>query len=449
MSLPSVIQRLTWFALICVAPVVGHAADTLSLKDSVSFALEHNRMLSVSKAQVQAAEAQADAATGQLMPRLDVSTGLFRTNSPLNTFGTKLQQQGVTAADFAPTSLNSPAYINNYLTRLNLTMPLFAGGANWAARSAAKSQAQASTHQFDFHKQQLIYQTIAAYVQTRQALAQVEAQQHAVRAASNRWHDAKALKKRGIAIESDVMDAHVYVLRNQVALAQAKAQYQDSLENLRFVLGMNHAKDTPALAEPVIHFEAESVDALLTQAYANRADLLALQNTVEATNAGKRQAQAAYYPHVNLLATQEWNSDTFGLKNNNTTVGLNVSMNLFAGGSSSAQSRAAESKRIMASLQLEDKRQQIANEVRQAWRGLHIAEQRLQSETEALNQTLESLRIKSLRQQQGLEKTSDLLDAQARADASRVTQIQAKYDYMIAKAALLLAAGTLHEGVVQ
>ncbi len=449
MSFSSITQRLTWFALICVSPIIGHAADTLSLKDSVSFALEHNRMLSVAQAQVQAAEAQADAATGQLMPRLDLSTGLFRTNSPLNSFGTKLQQQGVTAADFDPTLLNNPPYINNYLTRLNLTMPLFAGGANWAARSAAQSQAQASTYQFNFHKQQMIYQTIAAYVQTRQALAQVEAQQHAVRAAKNRWHDAQALKKRGIAIESDVMDAHVYVLRNQVALAQAKAQYQDSLENLHLVLGMKNTKQAPTLAEPVIQFQAESIDTLLTQAYTNRADLLALQSSVEAATAGKRQAQAGYYPHINLIAAQEWNSDTFGLKNDNTTVGINLTMNLFAGGSNSAQTRAAESKRIMASLQLEDKRQQIANEVRQAWRGLHIAEQRLQSETEALNQTLESLRIKSLRQKQGLEKTSDLLDAQARADASKVAQIQAKYDYMIAKAALLLAAGTLHEGVVQ
>ncbi|MDQ6980409.1 MAG: TolC family protein, partial [Ghiorsea sp.] len=359
------------------------------------------------------------------------------------------QQQGVTAADFDPTLLNSPTYINNYLTRLNLTMPLFAGGANWAARAAAQSQAQASNHQFDFHRQQLIFQTIAAYVQSRQGLAQVEAQQHAVRAAKNRWHDAQALKKRGIAIESDVMDAHVYVLRNQVALAQAKAQYQDSLEHLHLVLGMQNTKQAPVLAEPVIQFQAESVDALLAQAYASRADLLALQSSVEAAAAGKRQAQAGFYPHINLIAAQEWNSDTFGLKNDNTTVGINLTMNIFAGGANNAQTRAAESKRIMASLQLEDKRQQIANEVRQAWRGLHIAEQRLQSETEALNQTLESLRIKSLRQKQGLEKTSDLLDAQARADASKVTQIQAKYDYMIAKAALLLAAGTLHEGVVQ
>ncbi len=449
MHVSSTIQRLSWAIMLCALPWAGHAAETLSLKDSVAFALQHNRMLAAADAQTKAAEAQADAATGGLLPRLDVSTGFFRTNSPLNAFGTKLQQQGVSTADFNPTLLNNPDYINNYQTRLSLSMPLFAGGANWAARAAATSQAQAARYQYAFQQQQLIFQTIAAYVQTRQALAQVEAQKQAVRAATNRWHDAQALKKRGIAIESDVMDAHVYVLRNQVALEQARAHYQDSLEKLRLVLGMD--KNTPiTLNEPVIQFDMHTnLDELLAKAYANRADYLALQSSVEAADAGKRQAQAGYYPHVNLMANKEWNSDTFGLKHDNNTIGINISMNLFAGGASSAQTRAAESKRVMARLQLEDKRQQIANEIRQAWRGLHIAQQRLQSENEALKQTLESLRIKALRQKQGLEKTSDLLDAQARADASKVAQIQAKYDDMIAKAALLLAAGTLHEGVVQ
>ena len=125
---PTIIQRFSWAMLLCTVPWVSQAEETLSLKDSVSFALEHNRMLSAALAQVQATQAQADAATGQLMPRLDLSTGLFRTNSPLNSFGTKLQQQGVTAADFDPALLNSPAYINNYLTRLNLTMPLLRAG---------------------------------------------------------------------------------------------------------------------------------------------------------------------------------------------------------------------------------------------------------------------------------------------------------------------------------
>ncbi|MDX8407899.1 MAG: TolC family protein, partial [Mariprofundaceae bacterium] len=139
----------------------------------------------------------------------------------------------------------------------------------------------------------------------------------------------------------------------------------------------------------------------------------------------------------------------FGLKNRNTTIGATVSMNLFAGGSDRARVRAAEAERIGLELQIEDKQQQIENEVRQAWRSLNTAEQRYRSETVALQQTSESLRIKALRHAQGLEKTSDLLDAQVRLDTSRVARIRARYDVMIAKAALLLAAGTLNEEVVQ
>ncbi|MDQ7058641.1 MAG: TolC family protein [Ghiorsea sp.] len=64
-----------------------HAGTTItSLKGSVYYALENNRNLAVSASRVTAAEAQVDAATGQLLPRLDLSTGFYRTNSPLNSF---------------------------------------------------------------------------------------------------------------------------------------------------------------------------------------------------------------------------------------------------------------------------------------------------------------------------------------------------------------------------
>jgi len=122
---------------------------------------------------------------------------------------------------------------------------------------------------------------------------------------------------------------------------------------------------------------------------------------------------------------------------------------LFAGGGDLARVRAAESESLALEFQLMDKQQQISNEIRQAWRSLRTAEKRLASENEALTQTSESLRIKSLRYNQGLEKTSDVLDAQARMDASRVASIRAKYDVVVARAALLLAAGKLDEGVIE
>jgi len=444
------LRDYTLLTLLLVMPNISMATEnTLTLKESIAFAMQHNRMLSASASEADAAQAQVDMATGRLLPRLDVSTGFYRTNSPLNSFGTKLQQQNISAADFDPNALNNPTYINNYQSRLGLSMPLFAGGANWAARSSAKAYANASTFTHELHQQQLIYQTISAYVQARQALAQVHAQEQALHAASKRLQDAKALKKRGIVIESDVMDANVHVLRKQVVLDQAQGMYADSLESLRLILGMNAVQKIEALAEPNVSFSTPDLEQLIAHATSQRADLLALQQQAEAASAEQTQAQAGYLPHVNLVAAQEWNSDSFGLKNDNAMIGINITMNIFAGGSDAAQSRAAASKHIILGLQLEDKKQQIRNEVNQAWRGVNIAEKRLQGEAEALKQTQESLRIKSLRHKQGLEKTSDLLDAQARADASTVAHIRATYDFIIAKTALLLASGILNEEVVQ
>ncbi|MDQ7004606.1 MAG: TolC family protein [Ghiorsea sp.] len=427
-----------------------HAGTTItSLKGSVYYALENNRNLAVSASRVTAAEAQVDAATGQLLPRLDLSTGFYRTNSPLNSFGTILQQQQISTADFDPAALNNPAYTDNYMTRLGLTMPLYTGGALYAARNKASANMKSASLQVQFQQQLLVYQTIAAYVQSRQALAQVGAQANAVKAAEQRLSDAKALKKRGMAIASDVMDAHVYVLRSQLALDNAQHQYENSLENLRLVLGMDNEATLGQLQEPFLHDITASLSDLLAEAPQQRADLLVLIQQKEAASASTSQAKSGYMPHVNLTAASEWHSETLGLNNVNNSIGLTVSMNLFAGGSDSAQVRAAEAASIGLALQQEDKRQQIANEIRQAWRSLNMAKNKLRSESEAYKQTTESLRIKALRHKQGLETTSDLLASQVRTDQAQVMLIRAKYDVLIAKAALLLAAGTLNEGAVQ
>jgi len=100
-------------------------------------------------------------------------------------------------------------------------------------------------------------------------------------------------------------------------------------------------------------------------------------------------------------------------------------------------------------MKISDQKQHIRNEVAHALRMLDETRLRHQSETEALKQSMESLRIKSLRYKQGLATTTDLLDAQLQVDTSRVASIHAKYDVTIARAGLLLAVGALNEEVIQ
>lgn len=429
-------------------PALAQAAE-MSLRQSVEYALEHNRMLSAASQGVEQAEAQADMATGRLLPRIDASTGYMRTDSPLGHFGTKLLQQRVTTADFAPAQLNQPGYINNYQSRLGLTMPLFSGGALWAERKGAREKARSAELGYAYTRQQLVYQTIAAYAHARQLSALVNARRNAVRAADKRWQDARSLQRRGMAIKSDVMDARVHKLRAEVALGDAENSYAASLESLRLILGMNAATPIGELMEPELSYRPAALDDLIAKYTGSRADLLALQGELTAAESAEDKAMSGFLPNVDLVAAQEWNSDKFSLKNRNSMVGVNVSVNLFSGGSDRARMRAATSQRVSLEYRVADKRQQIGNEIRQAWRALKLAEQRYNSEELALQQTSESLRIKSLRHAQGLERTSDILDAQSMADASEVGYIRAKYDLVTARAALLLATGTLNEEAVR
>ncbi len=446
----SIIRYVLMFMLaLLIAPALSPADEVVSLKKSISLALEHNRMLAVAESRKDRADADADAATAALFPRIDIATGVVRTDSPLAYFGTRLQQGRITAADFNPAKLNQPGYINNYQSRLGLSMPIFSGGAYWAGRARARHHADASALAYQFEKQRLIYKTTVAYVYVRQTREQMDAGEKAVQAAKKRWQDAKALQQRGMAINSDVMDAHVHLLRSEVELDQARAAFADSVEALNLLLGRDHRLEMGSLAEPVVKNISQSLQDLLDGMYERRSDLLAMQSELKAAESARRQARSGYLPQVNLMAAQEWNNERFGLKNRNTMIGATVSMNLFAGGADRARVRAAESDKLSLELQLEDKQQQIGNEIRQAWRSLRTAEKRFESEHEALIQTSESLRIKSLRHRQGLEKTSDVLDAQVRMDASRVANIQAKYEVIIARVALLLAAGSLHEGVIE
>ncbi len=433
-----------------IAVPMAVAGKVSTLQQSVAYALENNRTLAVDAQSVEQANASLSSATGHLLPRVDLSTGVARTNTPGDYFGMKLNQRSVTASDLVPVAINNPGYINNYQTRIGVTMPLFQGGALWAGRSKAIHQADASFLKHEYIKQQVIFQTISAYAHVRQAESQVATMKRAVSAAKKRFQDTQEMQKRGILIKSDVMDARVHLLRTTVELEGAKNALSSSKEGLEKVMGLNHgdialsADEEPGLKVPEMTLE----DAVM-KAFSQRSDLMAIEQQHGAAASSITESQASFLPHINLVAAQEWNDSSFGMKNRNTTVGATMTMNLFSGGSDAARVRAAQAEKVSLEYRMGDLKQQVRNEVAHAWRYLAESKMRYESESEAMAQSEESLRIKSLRYEQGMASTTDLLDAQVQADSMRVAAIRAKYDVTIAKAALLLAVGMLSEEVIQ
>jgi len=431
-----------------ITPNILQAAEPLTLQQSIFQVVNHNRALLAESEHVDQAYERVNDMQGKRLPRVDVSTAWTYSNSPLKVVGYQLQQQSITTADFSPNTLNNPSYQKNYQSRLGLSLPLFAGGALQAAQEQAEGNAEAATLDFEFQKQQHIYQTIVTYMQALQYEEQLEKNKQSVKAAEKRWLDAKALQNKGMALVSDVMNTHVYVLRRQLAVDETANAYQASLEQLALLMGAKKSFSQAVLSQPNIHLTDESLDNLLQYASERRLDFQAMQQRWQASSSQRDIAYAGNLPQVNLVAAQEWNSATPALKHGNAMVGITVSMNIFNGGSDHAKQRQAESSYAALQWQIADRKQLIANQIRQAWRALGIAERKLSREQQVFQQSKESLRILSLRYKQGLETTSEVLDAQVAMDDSQVAIVHARSDMMIAQAALLLSAGLLNEGVV-
>lgn len=450
--LSNILKKRYIIMFIMLMPSMGQAEPvhtSLSLHESIQLMLQNNRQLKAVAEHVAGMQTHVDASKSKRLPNLNLSTSWLYSNDPLQAFGTKLSQQSVTVADFAPNTLNHPAYRQNFQTRLGLSMPLFTGGALQAATSQAEAQLASSERMFEFEKQQRMYQTIALYLQTRQAREQQHVQKKSVHAAKKRWHDVQALQSKGMALASDVMHAHVYVLQRQQSLAQASNRVRNLEEQLNLMIGMN--KDLEHVDLPLPHVQApvSNLAELLQQALSMRLDLQAMQQQQQMLQAQQVQLDSRDLPQVNLVAAQTWNSTTPQLQHGNQMVGINVSMNVFDGGKDDAEQQGVI--RAMSELdwKIQDKQKSIQHEVKQAYRALNLAKQQYQRQQEAAKQTQEALRIQSLRYQQGLETTSNLLEAQLASDQAELASIQSSYDAMLSQAALLLATGLLHEGAIQ
>jgi len=421
----------------------------VSLSKAVAMALTGNRSLAASSSRLEAARDKAAIAAGRLLPRLDARWSASRTDSPVQAFGDKLLQKRFTAADFAIPGLNNPDAINNYHTDIAVTIPVYQGGALGAARRMSEAGAEAAAQAFEAKRQTTILQVIEAFTLLRQTKAQRDAAATAVLAARMHLHNTQALVRRGIAIASDVMDARAHLLQAQVHLRHAANAVSTAMDRFQLLLGATSGHTVEPLGEPAIRLERRDASAWVATALDRHPMLEAAQHNLEAARARVDQAMAAFRPAVNLHAIEEWNSDSAVPKNPNTTLAAELQFNLFSGGSDRARLEASRAEMSARNMILAELKHRIVNNVKTAWRELDEAEKRYAAATQILKQRLESLRIRRLREQQGLERVSDVLDAQSHVDQARAEHIRARYEVIIAKARLLAAAGVLRPEVVQ
>lgn len=445
LALRMLIAPLAFFASSLAFAGSFDNSGIISLQMAVDTALKNNRLLLAEEARMDEASARSDQANGMLMPRLSASSGVSRSNSPMNTFAGKLLQERVTAADFSPALLNNPSYLNNYRSALTLKAPIYQGGRNWAARERAAQSEQATMHELTLARQQVVFAVVRAYTNVLRLQSREKAARSAVEAAQSHLRQTSALLGRGIGIQSDILDARAHLSDTRLALTQTHNARLRAMDELRRLLGEADRADRSMHLQQAgdIHLQPLGDSMQDDDIIDAHPRLAALNRQLDAARAGIREASAGLLPHVGLMATQEWNNQTLAPRHPNTSIGAEVSINLFAGGSDLAARRAAEASFAHLQYQLQDERVALQNALNDARRQLNEAIEAASARRDTLRQTAESLRIQELRFKQGLEKSTDVLDAHTRNDRAVANDIDARFNLIVNRAALLLAAGRL------
>jgi outer membrane protein TolC len=168
-----------------------------------------------------------------------------------------------------------------------------------------------------------------------------------------------------------------------------------------------------------------------------RADIKAMEIASLAYETMHKAAKMAFLPRLNAFGSFElYDDNMFQANANGYLVGAQLSWNVFEGSKRFGKAQKSKAEHERSKLQYDQYRSQSNLEFNRAKRMLLDAENKLKLTKLALQQSEESLRIRTNRFKQGLEKTSDLLITETQYSQKQLEYYQTIFEYNYAQAHL-------------
>jgi outer membrane protein TolC len=404
----------------------------ISKNDVVAKTKENNIAIKMSQHEVLMAKADYRQTNTVFLPNISVShTGIATTN-PLMAFGSKLNQEILTASDFNPDFLNNPSQIKNFATRFEIQQPLLNVDGIYQ-RKAAKIKMDAMALQSERTNDYLIFEVEKAYMQLQLAYKAVDVLKKTLEAANANKKIADNSFKQGYLQRADILAVQVRVTEVKNHLQSAKSNVQNASNYLSFL--MNDSSNiilmpSDSLSVSILRLDDKTVSE-------NRADIKAMQLASGAFESMYKADKMTFLPSLNAFGSYELYDDKmFQGAASGYVVGAQLKWSILEGTKRFGKTQKSKAEYDKSKLEYEQYVSQSNLEFNKAKRMLLDTKNRLELTKLALEQSKESLRIRTNRFKEGLEKTSDLLLAESQYAQKQLEYYQTIYEYNYAQAYL-------------
>ena len=409
------------------APVVGE-----TLQDFFSAALDFSPRLRIAEENLNIGAARRSAANGQLLPQVRANASL--SDNTRNQAGQETTFDG-----------------NRY--SVQLTQVLF----NWQA-FAARAQAVLREDQAE----QLYYSELAILLtdvaekyfdalQARDALDSIASEYEAV---SNQLEQIESLYARQLAQITDLYQAQASLAAVEAQQIQLESRLDIQLEALRSVSGIEPGELFRLAEDATVPPLENNLHYWVDQAEKNNHSIRAQRLEFEASKKMVSQRRGAYMPQVSLVLQRQDSNVGFDniplQRTDNTYIGVDVSVPIYAGGSNRAAVREANSQSLIAENELRGVELEIGETVRSAYLQVQASEKIIA----AAQKLVESTELSATAMQRGFElgavTSVDVLNAirdqfGAQRDLQQVRYEHVKFLLLLKREAGLLTADDLIE----
>ncbi|WP_370391667.1 TolC family protein [uncultured Winogradskyella sp.] len=406
----------------------------VSKSEILNQALENNRSIKISIEAFNEAKGEYKQTNAVFLPNISVSHSGFATTNPLMAFGSKLNQEILTQADFNPDLLNNPDQTQNFATTFEFQQPLI-NMDGFYQRKAAKNKMEAMSLQTERVKEYMAYEVNKAYMQLQLAYKAVDVFEKALKTAEANYKLANDSYEQGLLQRADVLQVEVRVSEVKNQLQKARSNVKNASNYLSFL--MNDSGDVILKPADSLQLNDMSLNNDLSELSENRSDIKAMSLVMEAQESVYKSDKMSFLPTLNAFGNyQLFDDNLFQFGANGYLIGAELKWNILNGTKRFGKSQTSRATYEKSKLEYEQYLSQSQLELNKTKRLLEDAKNKVTLTELALQQSEEALRIRTDRFKEGLEKTSDVLMVETLFAQKQLEYYQTVYEYNSTKAYL-------------
>lgn len=333
---------------------------------------------------------------------------------------------------------------NSHSNSITASLPIFTGGELQGQIGQAKANYRSMLSAEEQAYNEMKETATTGYFNMLNATNMKALRQESVDRLQAHLDNVIAQYNVGIVARADVLRSEVELANAQQNYITASNQYDVAEATLNNIIGT--PLGTTLLLKDRLQYEPYENDMAYCLAYSeqHRPELKQAEYAVDSAEAALVVARSGHMPKVYANASNNWGgngSDWPGDDDENWSVGVTASMNVFDSGVTWSKIHAAQENLAKAKESQRQIKDNVELEVRTDYLSMREAEKRITTAQVAVASAEEDYHIAVVRYQAGVGTNIDVMDAQEALTQDKTNYYQALYNYNTSKAALNTSMG--------